>query len=241
MKSTLQTLCTLLLASLPLSAAILPIELCPSCPKPKHCSNRGWDWAYYANPIHNDGENYPGFRADVYKTRNPSYSAVTPWIGGPLGATEANPSTSPFYGSPVELNSTYFALNHHAYLYACEGGTWQFDVSFVDDVVFAWIGETAFEGWTDANADAKAVWTFAGSPGTHYGSASVRKELEGNKFHPLRFVFSDGQGGGLFNLTITSPSGVIVHRSGQDSDWIVRYSCGLDNSAPRFPEFGSEP
>ncbi|KAI1641779.1 GLEYA domain-containing protein [Daldinia loculata] len=239
MKLTLQNLSIFLLASLPLSTAILPIELCPSCPKPEHCSNQGWDWAYYSNPLRNDGENYPGFRADVYKTRNPVYSGVTPWIGGQLGYTDANPDTSTFYGSPVELNSTYFALNHHAYLYACEGGTWQFDITHVDDVVFAWIGEAAVSGWTDANADAKAVWTFVGND-YHYGSASVRKDLEGNRFHPLRFVFADGQWGGVFNLTITSPSGIIVHQSGRDSDWIVRYSCGFDTSAPRFPDFGSE-
>ncbi|KAI1656640.1 GLEYA domain-containing protein [Daldinia decipiens] len=229
MKLTLQNLSALLLASLPLSTAILP-----------HCDNQGWDWAYYSNPLHNDGENYPGFRADLYKTRNPVYSGVTPWIGGRLGYTDANPDTSTFYGSPVELNSTYFALNHHAYLHACEGGTWQFDITSVDDVAFAWIGETAVSGWTGANADAKAAWTFVGNGNNHCGSASVRKDLEGNRFHHLRFVFANGRWGGLFNLTVTSPSGIIMHRSGRDSDWIVRYSCGFDTSASRFPDFGSE-
>ncbi|KAI1376306.1 GLEYA domain-containing protein [Hypoxylon crocopeplum] len=237
MKGSLARLSLLLLASVPLSMAFLPpVELCPSCPKPKFCA-KGFDWAYYSNPLHNDGENYPGFRADVYKTRNPLYSDVTPWIGGHLGYTQANPDTSTFYGSSPELNSTYFAMNHHGYLYACESGTWQFDITFVDDVVLGWIGDTAYSGWTDENADAKAVWTFQGE--YHYGSASIRKDLDGNRFHPMRFVFADGQWGGLFNLTITSPSGVIVHRSGQDSDWVVRF-CDFERSAPRFPAFGAE-
>ncbi|KAI8962287.1 GLEYA domain-containing protein [Daldinia sp. FL1419] len=239
MKLTLRALSTFLLSSLPLSTAILPVDLCPSCPHPKHCNNAGWDWAYYANPLHNDGEDYPGFRADVYKGRDPVFSAVAPWIGGHLGYTDASPDTSTFYGSAAELNSTYFALNHHAYLYVCEAGAWQFDISYVDDVVFAWVGETAVSTWTDENADAKAVWTFARGD-NHYGFASVRKELEGNSFVPLRFLFANGQWGGLFNLTVTSPSGVIVHQSGRDSDYIVRYSCGLDMSAPQFPDFGSE-
>ncbi|KAF3055547.1 hypothetical protein GL218_07220 [Daldinia childiae] len=239
MKLTLQNLSTLLLASLPLGTAILSRELCPSWPKPENCSNQGWDWSYYSNPLRNNGENYPGFRADVYKTRIPIYSDVTPWIGGHLGYTNANPDTTTFYGSPVELNSTYFALNHQAYLYACEGGTWQFDITDVDDVVFAWIGETAVSGWTDENADAKAVWSFARNDNRH-GSASVRKDLEGDRFYPLRFVFANGQRYGLFNLTITSPSGIIVYQSGRDSDWIVRYSCDFDTSALRFPDFGSE-
>ncbi|KAI2470064.1 GLEYA domain-containing protein [Annulohypoxylon bovei var. microspora] len=229
----------LFLASVPLSTATIPpVTFCPSCPKPVHCDNGGWDWAYYSNPLFNSGEGYPGFSADVYKTRQPEYTAVTPSIGGHLGYTTASPDMSTFYGSSKEFNATYFAINHHAYLYACEGGTWQFDISYVDDVVFAWVGETAYSGWTDANADAKAVWTFQGD--THYGSASFRKELEGGGFNPLRFVFADGQWGGIFNLTITSPSGIIAHQSGRDSDYIVRYSCDFQISAPKFPDFGAE-
>ncbi|KAI2633757.1 GLEYA domain-containing protein [Hypomontagnella submonticulosa] len=234
MKLNIQSLGLLLLASVPMSTAILPsLDFCPSCPKPKHCKDQGWDWAYYSNPLHNDGENYPGFRADVFKTREPSYTDVAPWIGGRLG----NADISTIYDSSVALNTTYFALNQHGYLYACEGGTWQFDITFVDDVLFAWVGETAFSGWTDANADAKAVWTYQGD--SHYGTASFRRDLEGKKFHPLRFVFGDGQWGGAFNLTITSPSGIIVHQSGRDTDWIVR-SCDFEKSAPRFPDFGAE-
>ncbi|KAI0842970.1 GLEYA domain-containing protein [Hypoxylon sp. FL0890] len=239
MKLNLLQLSSLLLASVPKSTATLPpVELCPSCPKPAHCLNQGFDWAYYSNPIFNSGEGYPGFRADVYKTRQPIYSDVTPWIGGHLGYSAANPDTNTFYGSSVELNSTYFALNHHAYLYACESGTWQFDITNVDDVVFAWVGDVAYSGWTDGNADAKAVWTFLGD--THYGSASFRQDLDGGRFYPMRFVFADGQWGGSFNLTITSPSGIIVHQSGRDSDWIVRFSCDFEISAPRFPAFGAE-
>ncbi|OTA98469.1 hypothetical protein M426DRAFT_325947 [Hypoxylon sp. CI-4A] len=239
MKSNLQKLIQLALASIPMSAAIIPpVELCPSCPKPIHCLNQGWDWAYYSNPLHNDGEGYPGFSADIFKTQEPVYSDVTPWIGKHLGYTDANPDTTTFYGSTEELNNTYFALNQHAYLYACEGGTWQFDITYVDDVVLAWVGEKAYSGWTDENADAKAVWTYLGD--NHYGSASFRTDLDGGRFHPLRFVFANGQWGGLFNLTITSPSGVIVHQSGSDSDYIVRFSCDFEVSAPRFPAFGAE-
>lgn len=236
MKSFLQPL-SLFLASVPLSiAGIPPTTFCPSCPKPVHCDNAGWDWAYYSNPLFNSGEGYPGFSADSYKTKQPEYTAVTSSIGGRLGDINASPSS--FYGSTAELNATYFAINHHAYLYACEAGMYQFDISFVDDVVFAWVGETAYTGWTNRNRDAKAVWTFQGD--THYGSASFRKDLAIGSFNPLRFFFANGQNGGLFNLTITSPSGVIVHQSGRDSDYIVRYSCDFQISAPKFPEFGAE-
>ncbi|KAI1401094.1 GLEYA domain-containing protein [Hypoxylon fuscum] len=241
MMRNFKNLCLAFLVSVPMATAILPpVELCPSCPKPIHCFNEGWDWAYYSNPLHNDGKNYPGFRADIYKTRDPVYSDATPWIGGHLGYTEANPDTTTFYGSSTQLNSTYFVLNHHAYLYACESGSWQFDITYVDDVVFAWVGDAAYSGWTDANANAKAVWTFVGEPGTHWGTASFTQELDGGRFYPMRLVFGNGQWGGQFNLTITSPSGVIVHQSGGDSDWFVRFSCDLEISAPRFPAFGAE-
>ncbi|KAI4858709.1 GLEYA domain-containing protein [Hypoxylon rubiginosum] len=241
MMRNIQGLGLLLLASAPMITAVIPpVELCPSCPKPKHCFNEGWDWAYYSNPLHNDGEDYPGFRADVFKTRDPAYSDVTPWIGGHLGYTEADPDTTTFYQSSTQLNSTYFALSHHAYLYACESGAWQFDVSRVDDAVLAWVGDAAYAGWTDANADARAAWTFLGAAGQHFGAASFARDLDGGRFYPMRFVFANAQWGGNFNLTITSPSGVIVHRSGRGSDWVVRSSCGFDTSAPRFPDFGAE-
>ncbi|KAI2618397.1 hypothetical protein GGR54DRAFT_153344 [Hypoxylon sp. NC1633] len=115
----------------------------------------------------------------LYKTRDPLYSDVTPWISGRLSYTKANPDTSSFYKSSTKLNSTYFALNHHAYLYACEGGTWQFDITFVDDVVFGWVESATRRtpGWTDQNADAKAVWTYLGD--NHYSSASFRQDLDG--------------------------------------------------------------
>ncbi|KAI3323320.1 hypothetical protein HD806DRAFT_108496 [Xylariaceae sp. AK1471] len=229
----------LLLATVPLSTAIYPWKPsdCPTCSKPKHCSNAGWDWAYYPSPLHNDGENYPGFLADVFKTREPSYTDVTPAIGGltRLGADGT------IYGSSAVLNNTYFVLNHHAYLWACETGTWQFDITGVDDLVLGWVGDVAYSGWTDNNADARAVWTFLGSA-PHVGSASFTTNLNGGSFVPIRFVFADAQGGGNFRLTITSPSGIIVHQTGRETnnDWIVRFSCPFSPKAPRFPEFGKE-
>ncbi|KAI0197386.1 GLEYA domain-containing protein [Xylaria flabelliformis] len=214
-----------------------PTDDCPSCSKPKHCSNEGWDWAYYPNPLTNNGENYPGFKADVFKTKTPTYTGVTPFIGGlsALGASDGK-----IYNSTSTLNSTYFVLNQHAYLWACEKGTWQFDISGVDDLVLAWVGDVAYSGWTDANANARAVWTFQGT-GSHTGSASFTTDLEGGSFVPVRFVFANAQGGGAFKVTITSPSGIIVHQTGRtaNNDWVVRRSCD-ESTAPEFPSFGKE-
>ncbi|KAI1363541.1 hypothetical protein F5Y08DRAFT_309059 [Xylaria arbuscula] len=206
---------------------------CPSCSKPKHCgSSVGWDFAYYPNSITNNGENYPGFRGDVVKTQTPTYTGATPSIG------KASAFSTSIYNSTATLDSAYFVLNQHAYLWACESGTWQFDISGVDDLVLAWVGETAYSGWTDDNASGRAVWTFQGT-GAHTGSASFTAELEGSTFVPVRFLFANAQGGGAFKIAITSPSGIIVHQTGRDAnnDWLVR-ECG--SKAPEFPVFGNE-
>ncbi|RWA09016.1 hypothetical protein EKO27_g6091 [Xylaria grammica] len=208
---------------------------CPSCSKPKQCENVGWDWAYYPNPLTNNGENYPGFRGDSFKTKTPTYTGVTPVIG------KASAFGTTIYNSTSTLDSAYFVLNQHAYLWACEKGTWQFDITGVDDLALAWVGDLAYSGWTDSNASGRAVWTFQGT-GSHTGSASFTAELEGSSYVPVRFLFANGQGGGAFKVTITSPSGIIVHQTGRDTnnDWIVRYSC-FESQAPKFASFGQEP
>ncbi|KAI0525730.1 hypothetical protein F5B22DRAFT_357636 [Xylaria bambusicola] len=207
-------------------------DTCQSCPKPKRCSSIGWDWAYYPNPLTNSGENYPNFRADVFKAQTPAYTGETPVIG------RASAFGTTIYNSSTTLNSAYFVLNQHAYLWACEAGTWQFDISGVDDLVLAWVGDLAYSGWTDDNASGRAVWTFQGTA-SHTGSASFTAELPGSSFVPVRFLFANAQGGGAFKVTITSPSGVIIHQTGRDTNngWLVR-DCGV--RAPGFASFGQE-
>ncbi|KAI0598927.1 GLEYA domain-containing protein [Biscogniauxia sp. FL1348] len=237
MKSTIQSLALLLAASTPLThaaAVTYPGDLCPStCAKPLHCLNEGWDWAYYSNPLRNEGNKYAGFSPESFKTKEPIYTGVTGAIG--VRFTKGSPGVAPVYGSSTGLNTTFFALNQHAYLYACESGAWQFNLTGVDDAAFAWLGETAYSGWTEKNANATSKFTPA-----NLGTSSFVSQLTGGQYYPLRVVFGNGQGIGGFNFTITSPSGVVVHQSGTDSDYLVRFSCDLANSAPRFQEFGKE-
>ncbi|KAI1418751.1 hypothetical protein F5Y12DRAFT_789623 [Xylaria sp. FL1777] len=206
-----------------------------SCSNPKHCSNVGWDWAYYPNPLTSNGENYPGFRADVFKTETPTYTNTTPVIG------RASAFGTTIYNSSTTLNRTYFVLNQHAYLWACEEGTWQFDISGMDDLVLAWVGDLTYSGWTDDNASGRATWTFQGT-GAHAGSASFTAELGAFSFVPVRFLIANAQDGGAFKVTITSPSGIIVHQTGRETnnDWIARYLCAGAPKAPEFPSFKQE-
>jgi hypothetical protein len=213
---------------------------CPSCSKPKHCSNDGWDWGYFSNPVPNYGENYPGFRADKFKTQAPIYTDVTPEIGTSttFGSGTGNVT---IYNSSTSLSSNLFALNQRAYLWVCETGTWQFDFSGVDDIVLAWVGDVAYSGWTDENANARATYIID-TQTSHLGSRSFTADLQGGSFVPIRFIYGDALGPGSFRLTITSPSGIIVHQTGRgtNNDWIVRYSCPRQPKAPKFPAFGQE-
>lgn len=211
---------------------------CPTCTKPKQCSNAGWDWAYYPNQLVNEGENYPGFRADAFKSETPTYAGVTPAIGG---LTVLGVDGTIYNSTATDLSNNFYVLNHQGYLWACEAGAWQFDVTGVDDLVLAWVGDTVYNGsWTDDNAQARAVWSFQSQ--VHAGSASLSTDLAVGSFVPLRFVFANAQNGGAFRLTITSPSGIIVHQTGRDAnnDWIVRFGCPGEPDAPKFPAFGQK-
>ncbi|GAP84204.1 putative conidiospore surface [Rosellinia necatrix] len=202
----------------------------PTCAKPKHCSNVGWDWAEYPNPVTYTGAGYPGFRGDVYKTKAPDHTGVTTVIGGvpSLGGSIYN------YSTPVP--TTYFALNHHAYLWACEAGDWRFDIGRVDDIVQLWVGDKAYSGWADENTDARVVYNAGSSAGSFVAT------LRGGGFVPIRVLFANAQGGGAFQLNVTSPGGTVVHQTGRntENDYFVRYSCHGEPHAPEFAPFGQE-
>ncbi|KAM0345476.1 hypothetical protein ACHAPU_006403 [Fusarium lateritium] len=206
------------------------------CPTPIACDNLGFDWAYYANPAQNTDTTYSSFHPASFKGTTPSYVGTTRKIGGLYAGSGDNPQ-GPIYGSPSDLDLDYFALNHHGYLYACESGTYKFDIPYANDAVYLWIGAKAYSGWSEANADAKALYN---QPDHIAGSASFEVNLPANVYIPLRFVYGQAQYGGGFTFTITSPSGRVL--AGNDvvsSPFIVRRSCdGV--LAPQYPSFGQE-
>ncbi|PTB70070.1 hypothetical protein BBK36DRAFT_1166268 [Trichoderma citrinoviride] len=130
-----------------------------------------------------------------------------------------------------------FALNHHAYIYACEGGTYTVDIPYANDAVYLWSGAKAYSGWTDANADARARYD---QPDHVAGRATFAFDVPAATYVPVRFFYGQAQHGGGFSFSVTAPSGqVIVSDQATFSPYVVRYSCD-GTTAPAFPAFGKE-
>ncbi|KAM0240883.1 hypothetical protein ACHAP5_007747 [Fusarium lateritium] len=206
------------------------------CATPIPCANVGFDWAYYSNPAQNTDTTYSSFHPASFKDANPSFVGTTPRIGG-LFNGPGNAPSGPIYGSSTDLDLDYFALNHHGYIYACEGGTYKFDIPYANDAVYLWLGAKAYAGWTEGNADAKALYN---QPDHIAGSASFQIDLPADVFIPIRIFYGQAQYGGGFQFTVTSPSGrIIVDSDAASNPLIVRYSCdGV--MAPQYPLFGEE-
>ncbi|SPJ72114.1 uncharacterized protein FTOL_01842 [Fusarium torulosum] len=205
------------------------------CPTPIACENLGFDWAYYSNPAQNTDTTYSSFHPASFKDTLPGFVGTTRQIGGLYNAPGTDP-VGPIYGSS-NLALDYFALNHHGYMYACEAGTYKFNIPYANDAVYLWIGAKAYAGWTEGNADAKALYN---QPDHIAGSASFEINIPANVYIPIRIVYGQAQYGGGFKFTITSPSGrILLDNDAPPSAFIVRNSCdGI--SAPQYPTFGTE-
>ncbi|CAG7557791.1 unnamed protein product [Fusarium equiseti] len=207
-----------------------------TCPTPVACDNLGFDWAYYSNPAQNTDTTYSSFHPQSFKQANPVYIGTTRQIGG-LYQPGNGAQSGPIYGSSRNLDLDYFALNHHAYLYACEAGTYKFNIPYANDAVYLWLGAKAYGGWSSGNADAKALYN---QPDHIAGRASYEVDIPAGAYIPLRFVYGQAQYGGGFTFTVTSPSGqVLVSNDVASSPYIVRYSCDGIKAPAWFP-FGQE-
>ncbi|KAK1253914.1 hypothetical protein MKX07_001991 [Trichoderma sp. CBMAI-0711] len=211
---------------------------CPTqCPPPPSCNNLGFDWAYYNSSARNTDTTYSSFHPDFFKNTAPVYVGTTSYVGGLYGQSSTE-MTGPIYDSSrVSFALDYFALNHHAYIYACERGTYTVDIPYANDAVYLWTGAKAYSGWTDANADAKALYD---QPDHIAGRASFRFSVPAGTYVPVRFFYGQAQYGGGFSFNVTAPSGqVIVSDWETFSPYVVRYSCD-GTTAPAFPAFGRE-
>ncbi|UKZ46822.1 hypothetical protein TrVGV298_001032 [Trichoderma virens] len=209
---------------------------CPTqCPAPPSCNNLGFDWAYYNNSARNTDTTYSTFHPDSYKKTTPIYVGTTSYVGGLYG--QGSQTTGPIYDSSRNFNLDFFALNHHAYIYACEAGTYSISIPYSNDAVYLWTGAKAYSGWTDNNADAAALYN---QPDHIAGRANFNLDIPANSYVPIRFFYGQAQYGGGFNFNITTPSGqVIVSNQETFSPYVVRYSCD-GTTAPAFAAFGKE-
>lgn len=140
------------------------------------------------------------------------------------------------YDSSLSLPSTYFVLNHRSYIHAVQGGTYTFTSRTADDISLYWLGDTAYNGWTRANA---ALADVGGSP-TSGQLITFTAELQEGHYYALRLVYANAQGLATENTEITAPDGtVILGSSSVANPYVIQYSCdGI--SAPKYPPFGQE-
>lgn len=208
-----------------------------SCPVPPSCDNLGFNWAYYNNSAHNSDTTYSTFHPDTYKNVQPRYVNTTRYVGGLYGGEGATSPPGPIYDSSVDLKYDYFAINHHAYLYACQAGTYHISIPYANDAVYAWIGAKAYAGWADENADLKALYD---QPDHIAGHANYTFSIPAATYVPIRFFYGQAQYGGGFTFNLTTPSGqVVVSNTEFSSPYVVQYSCDRV-LAPQYPKFGSE-
>ncbi|RYP38742.1 hypothetical protein DL768_010753 [Monosporascus sp. mg162] len=206
---------------------------CPAtCPPPPSCNNLGFDWAYYNNSARNGDATYSTFHPDSFKNVRPVHVGTTSYVGGIFR------EQGDIYDSDVDFRLDFFALNHHAYFYACEAGTYRITIPYANDAVDLWTGAKAYSGWTDENADARARYN---QPDHIAGSANFNLNIPANTYVPIRFFYGQAQYGGGFTFNVTTPSGqVIVSSESTFSPYVVRYSCDR-TTAPMFRPFGREP
>ncbi|KAK6063766.1 hypothetical protein SCUP515_12196 [Seiridium cupressi] len=202
-----------------------PMALSP----PGRCGNQGIPWAEYPNT---QGDNsgtgkYENFNPALYKNQIPHSEGITSTAGG-IDALGGERIT--VYGSSVQFDCDYFAVDHKGYIFAPTTGTYKLTMSQVGDTVFLWFGSNAQSGWTRSNA-ALIV---------NLGSDTATVDLTAGQYLPIRIVFAQGQGKASFKLSIKAPDGsVLVDLNTQQSPYVVQFSCDRV-SAPRFSDWGVE-
>ncbi|KAK5994193.1 hypothetical protein PT974_07636 [Cladobotryum mycophilum] len=205
------------------------------CPAPTPCGNQGLQWEYLNNTSGPNRDNtYSNFKPDQYKGQAPVYEGVTDSIGG-LNARGG--VYLPIYGSTRTLYTDNMLLNHRGYIYAQQTGTYTFTISGVDDAVYIWIGPLAYAGWLGSNANSRAFYNLSsGRPGV--GTFTI--SLQEGEYYPVRIIFGQGNGGAVFQLSVTSPDGTIfLGNKTAGSPYLVQYSCdGV--TAPAYPGWQEE-
>ncbi|KAJ5625176.1 hypothetical protein N7510_001485 [Penicillium lagena] len=161
----------------------------------------------------------------------PIYNSTTTYIGLEVSANSGDIS---IYGSTETFSPTDFVINHRGYIYAETSGTYTLTTENDDDIMFAWLGSAAYSGWDRANANLTYV------VGINTGPISVSAELHQGHYYPIRLVYANAPSQGIFNATVTSPSGeIILGQNTAASPSVIQYSCdGV--SAPLYPPFGYE-
>ncbi|KAI1142274.1 GLEYA domain-containing protein [Hypoxylon sp. FL0543] len=194
-----------------------------ACAVPPTCNNLGVQWAEWDNTFGYNGDaTYSQFDPESYKNQAPLHSGVITSLGS---LTTQDRS---LYSSDPWANSDFYVIDHRAYLFAPESGTYTIVANGVDDAIFIWDGPTAYSGWTRDNAAGLITDQSAQQSG------SVSFTMNAGDYLPFRIMFVQAQGGAQFQLSITAPDGTVISNAG--SPYLLQYPC----NGAQFPAWGSE-
>ncbi|KAF7887247.1 uncharacterized protein EAF02_003894 [Botrytis sinoallii] len=197
-----------------------------------NCNNIGVQFAAFAETpqIINSAGTYANFNPAIYKTQTAEITGNTTAVSYSV-TTYTNTAVS-VYGSTQKLNDFYLVIDNRGYLFAQMTGTYTFSTTSADDIFFLWVGANAYSGWTRANADLIATLT--------YPSQTFTIDLVEGEYYPMRFLWANGDGPGLFAFSVTAPDGtIILDGNTVASPYVVQFSCD-GTSAPEYPAWGAE-
>lgn len=215
------------------------VKTYPTCNAGCGSSNSGSiRYGVYTNPFIGY---YPGgykpFDPTVFKKMTPTSTGKT----GYIGFYAAGGATTPVYGSAPQSIET-LAVDHTFYLCAPVSGYYSFTAQQADDITEYWIGDLALSGWTRANENSEQ--TYVSNYSAQPPSVFTVYLTQGFTY-PIRIMWANEGGRGLFNAAIFAPDGGYILQtninnppSGITSPNILSQVC--DGSAGTFPAFGAE-
>jgi len=176
------------------------------------------------------------FDSSLLQTLSPIQTGTSSGAGG-FSSDDSSP-LSTIYNKLAGQNlaQDLTALVQRAYFVAPQSGEYTFTLSNVNndaDQALLWLGDNAFSGYNNGNADCQASLATT-------GSCQVVADLTQGDYLPYRILYQHGTGPEGFNFEIADAQGNdVVDSSSLVPSSIVRSSCD-GTSAPAFGPFGDE-
>ena len=190
----------------------------------------------YSRGLASADPTYSSFAATAFQTGTPSATGVTTYLAVPFIARNTRGS---IYGNTAQfINQT--GVNHRAYLFAKEAGTFSFSFPASDDITLLWVGSNAY-GPTYARSNAVVEQLYNGAA-TSYAQQqyTYNVTLTQGQYLPFRVLWGNAAYDGQFSATITAPDGTLVtNGTSGGSPFVVQYSCD-NTTAPRWATWGRE-